>query len=90
MEVGSVVMNCRNVNALLKKKLYQQFRPKKPGGAGVKLFSGYISRESRPRRHAGHAADGGEGIEFCLEMLYNKKWSVVMGESDEIEMNEEC
>ena len=42
MEVGSVVMNCRNVNALLKKKLYQQFRLKKPGGAGVKLFQAIL------------------------------------------------
>ena len=38
VEVGSAVMNCRNVNALLKKKLYQQFRLKKPGGAGVNLL----------------------------------------------------
>ncbi len=35
-------MNCRNVNALLKKKLYQQFRLKKPGGAGVKLFQAIL------------------------------------------------
>ena len=38
VEVGSAVMNCRNVNALLKKKLYQQFRLKKPGGAVKKLY----------------------------------------------------
>ena len=52
VEVGSAVMNCRNVNALLKKKLYQQFRLQKAGRCRKKALSGYKIRESWVQRHA--------------------------------------
>ena len=52
VEVGSAVMNCRNVNALLKKKLYQQFRLQKAGRCREKALSGYKRRESWVQRHA--------------------------------------
>ena len=47
-KLGSGVINCRNVHFLLKKNLYPQFRLKKPGGAGVKLFQAILAVNRDP------------------------------------------
>ena len=68
--LGSGVINCRNVHFLLKKNLYPQFRLKKPGGAGVKLFQAILAVNRDPGGTPAAAApvvDKGMGMEYYIK-----------------------
>ena len=70
LPAGASRCSCKIILGVFRQKEYQQFRLKKPGGAGVKLFQAILAVNRDPGGTPAAAApvvDKGMGMEYYIK-----------------------